>query len=97
LGRTGVSGLVFDLDNTLLDREAAFFRVAEDYYDEHLLTVASVTRDEAVAMMVCWDGDGYVDREEMLMRWLGEWPDAGLDMKSLDGVVPLGDGAACGA
>ena len=77
-----VSGLVFDLDNTLLDRNAAFARVAESFYDEHLLTTVSVTREEAVAMMVCWDGDGYGDREEMRRRWLREWPDTGLDMES---------------
>ena len=78
-----VSGLVFDLDNTLLDRNAAFARVAESFYDEHLLTTVSVTREEAVAMMFRWDDDGYADREEMRRRWLSEWPDAGLDMKSL--------------
>ena len=80
---SAVNGLVFDLDNTLLDRQTVFVKVAESFYDEHLLTTASATREEAVAMMVRWDGDGYADRQEMRMRWLNEWPDAGLDMKSL--------------
>ena len=78
-----VNGLVFDLDNTLLDRQAVFVKVAESFYDEHLRVIASVAREEAVAMMVRWDGDGYADREEMRMRWLREWPASGLDMKSL--------------
>ena len=82
---SAVDGLVFDLDNTLLDRQAVFARVAESFYDEHLQTIASVAREEAVAMMACWDGDGYADREEMRARWLGEWPDTGLDMESLAG------------
>ena len=85
MGTTAVDGLVFDLDNTLLDRETVFERVAEDFYDEHLRAAASVRRDEAVAMMVRWDGDGYANREVMRMRWLGEWPEAGLDMESLAG------------
>ena len=80
---TVADGLVFDLDNTLLDRQAAFKRLAENFYEEHLRPTRSVERDEAVAMMVLWDGDGYTDREGMLTRWLSEWPDVGLDMESL--------------
>ena len=78
-----VDGLVFDLDNTLLDRSTAFIRVAGSFYEEHLRATTSVKRDEAVAMMVRWDGDGYADREGMLARWHSEWPDVGLDMESL--------------
>ena len=78
-----VDGLVFDLDNTLLDRFTAFIRVAGNFYEEHLRATTSVKRDEAVAMMVRWDGDGYTDREGMLARWLSEWPEVGLEMGSL--------------
>ncbi len=80
---TAIDGLIFDLDNTLLDRYGAFRGVAESFYDEHLSPNTSVARDEAVAMMMRWDGDGYNDREGMLRRWLSEWPDAGLAMDSL--------------
>ena len=83
MGTTAVDGLVFDLDNTLFDREAAFIRVAEEFYDEQLRDTASMTRDDAVAMMVRWDGDGYASREAMFAQWLDEWPEAGLDMGSL--------------
>ena len=83
MGSSAVDGLLFDLDNTLLDRQTAFAGVAGSFYDEHLRASASVTREEAVAMMARWDGDGYADREEMRRRWLNEWPDAGLDMESL--------------
>ena len=76
MGTTAVDGLVFDLDNTLFDREAAFIRVAEEFYDEQLRDTASMTRDDAVAMMVRWDGDGYVSREAMFAQWLDEWPEA---------------------
>ena len=80
---TVVKGLVFDLDNTLLDRQTTFIRVASDFYEEHLCTPTSVPRDDAVAMMVRWDGDGYANREEMLTRWICAWPEAGLDMGTL--------------
>ena len=87
---TTIAGLVFDLDNTLLDREALFMRVAESFYDEHLYAKTSVTRERAVAKMVEWDGDGYADRQEMLMQWLGEWPETGLDLESLRAWYRLG-------
>ena len=80
---TAVDGLIFDLDNTLLDRYGAFRRVAESFHEQHLGPAALAERDEAVAMMVRWDGDGYNDRDGMLRRWLGEWPDVRLDMGSL--------------
>ena len=83
MGKTFVEGLVFDLDNTLLDREAAFFRVAQAFYDEHLRVAASVTREDAIARLVRWDGDGYSNREEMRRQWLTEWPDTRLNMGSL--------------
>lgn len=78
-----VHGLVFDLDNTLLDREGIFIRVAGNFHEQFLRAGNSVARDDAVAMMVRWDGDGYADRKEMFARWLGEWPETGLDMASL--------------
>ena len=58
-------------------------RVAGNLYDEHLCAATSVARDDAVAMMVWWDADGYANREEMLTHWLSEWPEAGLDMGTL--------------
>ena len=78
-------GLIFDLDNTLFDREAAFLRVADTFYQEHLGATASVTREDAVEMMVQWDGDGYADRHVMFARWLSQWPGVGLDIDSLQG------------
>ena len=80
---TAVAGLLFDLDNTLLDREALFTRVAERFCEEHLHTKTPAARDRAIAMLVEWDGDGYADRQKMFMQWLSEWPETGLDMASL--------------
>ena len=81
---TSVEAVIFDLDNTLLDREALFQSVAETFYDEHLAARHSVTRDEAVELMVCWDEDGYGVRQAMRRRWwLSEWPNTGLDDESL--------------
>ena len=80
---TVVDGLVFDLDNTLFDRQAAFAGVAGRFYDEYLCATTSVSRDDAIAKIVQWDGDGYTNREEVFARWVCEWPEAGLDMDTL--------------
>lgn len=81
--RTVVEGLIFDLDNTLLDRQAVFARFAGSFYNEYLRATTPVTREDAVAMMVGWDGDGYVSRQQALTHWLDEWPEVGLDLESL--------------
>ncbi len=78
-----VQGVFFDLDNTLIDREAAFIRFASHFYDERLRDSTWMTRDEAVAKMVRWDEDGYVDRHTMFARWVNEWPEAGLEPELL--------------
>ena len=82
---TPISAILFDLDNTLFDREAAFRGLAEDFFDEHLLGVTSLPRADAVALMVAWDDDGYSNRQEMRERWLAEWPEAGLDLDAFNG------------
>ena len=79
------SAILFDLDNTLFDREAAFRGVAEDFHAEFLASSAPLGRDDAVALMVAWDDDGYSDRQEMRERWLAEWPEAGLDLEAFNG------------
>ncbi|MYA60811.1 MAG: HAD family hydrolase [Chloroflexi bacterium] len=80
---SNIRGLLFDLDNTLIDREAAFIRFATSFYNERLQNATSMSQVDAVAQMVCWDEDGYVDRGEMFARWVNEWPDAGLEPAQL--------------
>ena len=81
-----VDGLVFDLDDTLFDFRGTFAGVVGDFYEQHLRTTTSVTRADAVAMMIRWDEDlhavtQYVPdlRARRFARWLSEWPDTGLD------------------
>ena len=78
-----VRGVLFDLDNTLVDRERAFIRFASYFYEEHLRGATTTTRDEAVARMVHWDRDGYENRAAMFARWVDQWPEAGFEPERL--------------
>ena len=78
------SAILFDLDNTLFNREAAFRGVAEDFHAEFLASSTSVAREEAVALMVGWDEDGYANRREFREAMLAQWPEAGLDLDALN-------------
>ena len=89
-----VKGLVFDLDNTLLDRESAFERAVGNFYENHLRTETPALKDDVVAMMVRWDNDGFRNRQTMFARWIGEWPEVGLDIEYVDAVVSIRNGTA---
>ena len=82
LGKS-IRGLLFDLDNTLIDREAAFIRFASHFYEERLRDATSMSQEEVVDRMVLWDEDGYADRAAMFAKWADEWPDAILDPERL--------------
>ena len=40
MATTAAKAIFFDLDNTLMDREALFRRVAQTFYEEHLSVMA---------------------------------------------------------
>ena len=80
---TPITAILFDLDSTLFNREAAFRGVAEDFHAE-FLAPTSVGREEAVALMVGWDGDGYANRREFREAMLAQWPETGLDFDALN-------------
>ena len=80
-----IKAILFDLDNTLFDREAAFRRVAEAFYREHPSVSATGTLEDVVEKLVEWDEDGYGDRDKMRRRWLNEWPDIGKSPAELEG------------
>ena len=81
---TPITAALFDLDNTLFNREVAFRSVAEDFHAEFLASSTSVGREEAVALMVGWDEDGYSNRREFREAMLAQWPEAGLDFNALN-------------
>jgi putative hydrolase of the HAD superfamily len=65
---------LFDLDGTLIDRVAAFGRVAGALHDEELAIQAVISRDDFVELMVVWDEDGNAPREDVYGLILQYWP-----------------------
>ena len=78
-----VYGFLFDLDNTLIDREDAFIRFATCFYEERLRNATTMSREEVVARMVHWDQDGYADRATMFAKRAEESPKAGCESERI--------------
>jgi putative hydrolase of the HAD superfamily len=68
-------GVLFDLDNTLVDRAGAVVRIAHALYDAEPTIRANTPRDAAVDRIVELDADGLAGRKVLMGRVLGEWPD----------------------
>ena len=71
---SGISAVLFDLDNTLLDRVAAFERFCRELYRTGGVMGRTHSEDEAVAMMVEWDRSGIPPAPALLERIMGTWP-----------------------
>lgn len=67
-------GVLFDLDNTLVDRAAAMVRIAHALYDAEPSIHANTPRAAAVDRIVELDADGLAGRELLLEGVLQQWP-----------------------
>lgn len=77
--RPPYTAVLFDLDNTLADRDAALIRVAHAFYDWRPELHAKVSRTDFLARFIELDDRGEAGRERLLRRVLDAWPsiDAG--------------------
>lgn len=66
-----VAGILFDLDNTLYDRDATFLGWAMGFARDRLGLSADPDRQEAVARLATMDAGGYCPRAD-LFRWIKE-------------------------
>ena len=67
-------GVLFDLDNTLVDRAGAVVRIAHALYDAEPAIRANTSRDAAIDRIVELDADGLAGRKLLMERVLEEWP-----------------------
>ena len=77
--RHRIESVLFDLDNTLIDRTGAFRSFCVELYRSKDAIRQVSTEDEAVSFMVELDQDGMCDRyklfEQVILKWPGSFED----------------------
>ena len=68
------SAVLFDLDGTLGDRDAAVKRWADEFYFSQPGLMAQVERESAVNQIIEWDAGGHVFAPELFAKLVQEWP-----------------------
>lgn len=75
-----INFVLFDLDNTLIDRDEGLVRFCRELYHTSGVMSATHTEDEAVSLMVSWDFDGMRPRQEFLLDIINQWPGVFTDL-----------------
>ena len=68
------SFVLFDLDNTLLDRESGFDNFCRELYRTSGAMSETHTEEEAVALINSWDLGGYVSTPAVWEKVIDQWP-----------------------
>lgn len=58
-----IKAIIFDLDNTLMDRDMTFHKYTEQFLNEHLGHLDQQAQDEIIADLKVRDADGYRDKQ----------------------------------
>ena len=74
---------LFDLDNTLWDRNAAIRATGRLLHETWPAVRAAATADEAEAKFTAFDEGGLAGRERLMARTLEEWPGIALSPEEL--------------
>ena len=77
---SGISRVLFDLDNTLLDRAAGFERLCRELFRTGGAMERTHSEDAAVALMIEWDQSGIPLIPTLLERITDTWPDLFRDL-----------------
>jgi len=68
------SAVLFDLDDTLVDRRASFRRFTERFYETYACVRSSHSAEEAYEELLALDHWGHVPKDEVFTKVLGIWP-----------------------
>ncbi|SDT24863.1 putative hydrolase of the HAD superfamily [Paenibacillaceae bacterium GAS479] len=68
-----IQAVLFDLDNTLVNRKKAFQNYAERFVDEFVLVVGSRNRVQVVEYIIQADRDGYRKKRELYEELLTQF------------------------
>jgi putative hydrolase of the HAD superfamily len=98
-----VNAVLFDLDNTLADRDEAFRAWARWFTQKHLDLVDQQGVDEAIAELIALDADGRTSKDVMFSTLKDRYPHLTQDVNTLSTAFreqllgylpPLEEGAA---
>ena len=76
-----IASVLFDLDDTLLDRTAGFESFCRELYHTSGVMSDTHTEREAVGLMLEWDALGMSSREDFFKNILGQWPGVFRDLQ----------------
>jgi putative hydrolase of the HAD superfamily len=69
-----IKAIIFDLDNTLMDRDMTFRKFSEQFVSEHLGHLDQQTQDKIVADLKVRDADGYRNKQEFFAEMVAVLP-----------------------
>ena len=75
------TAVLFDLDNTLLDRHAGFRLFCRELYHTSSLIRRSHSEEDALALMAIFDGDGGRSRYDFFSDLMRQWPGVFQDLE----------------
>ena len=79
--QAAIQAILFDLDNTLIDRNAGFVRFCRELYHTSGVMSQTHTEEEAVALMVQLDADGQRSRYDLFNDVMRQWPGVFQDLE----------------
>jgi len=83
LGPCNIQGVLFDLDNTLYDRDLAFEKWARAFVEEQFPAESEAYRAETLAQIIAIDAHGYVTKQVLFTQVRALYPAVTLDVDTL--------------
>ena len=81
--RSRVSAVLFDLDNTLYNRDLAFRSWAAGFVDEQFPAESPAYRAEALDQMIVIDADGYTTKKSLFEQFKAIYPSITTEIETL--------------
>jgi putative hydrolase of the HAD superfamily len=82
-GERNIRGVLFDLDNTLYNRDLAFEKWGRAFVEEQFAAESEACRAEALAQLIAIDAHGYVTKQVLFTRFREIYPAITLEVEAL--------------
>ncbi|KIL51459.1 L-2-haloalkanoic acid dehalogenase [Jeotgalibacillus alimentarius] len=78
-----LKAILFDLDGTLLDRDASLIKLLEDQYERYATIFHEIPKNEYIKRFVELDAKGYVSKDQVYSQLIDEFELNGTDPEEL--------------